>query len=152
VVDELEPVGDGTYRTSEPIPVHGEWKTLIRLHSGKSLYGLPVYLPEDEAIPAEEVPARPSFEREFVADHTILQREQKAAAPGLTAIAYGTVLGIALSLLGLLAWGLHRLTTAVTRGQAGPSLHDRLRDAAGALFPRPARRLGALAGRRSGVS
>jgi hypothetical protein len=152
VVDELEPVGDGAYRTTEPIPVHGEWKALIRLHSGNSLYGLPVYLPEDEAIPAEEVPARPSFERHFVADHTILQREQKDAAPGLTAIAYGTVLAIALGLLGLLAWGLHRLTTAVARGEPGPSLRDRLRDAAGALIPRPARRPGALAGRRSGVS
>ena len=55
------------------------------------------------------MPATDRFERRFVADHIVLQREQKSAAPALTAIAYGVVVGIALSLLALLAWGLHRL-------------------------------------------
>ena len=41
----------------------------------------------------------------------MLQREQKSTAPALTGIAYGVVIAIALSLLALLAWGLHRLGT-----------------------------------------
>ncbi len=109
VVDRLEEVGPGRYRTTEPIPVHGNWKALIRLHSGNSLMVVPMFLPEDTAIPAKEVPATDRFERNFVADHTVLQREQKSAAPALTAIAYGVVVAVALSLLALLAWGLHRL-------------------------------------------
>ena len=118
VVDHLERVREGVYRTTEPIPVHGNWKSLIRLHRGDSLTGLPVFLPEDPAIPAAEVPAPTRFERAFVADHQILQREQKDAAPGLTAIAYAAVVAIALGLLALLAWGLHRLAVTAP-GQPG---------------------------------
>ena len=109
VVDRLERVAPGRYRTTEPIPVHGNWKALIRLHAGNSLTTVPIFLPRDEAIPAKEVPARARFERAFMPDHEVLQREQKAAAPALTVIAYAVVLAIALSLLALLAWGLHRL-------------------------------------------
>jgi hypothetical protein len=111
VVDPLRKVGEGVYRTTEPIPVHGDWKTLIRLHKGDSLAALPIYLPRDEAIPVGEVPARASFTRSFRNEHKLLQREQKGGSPVLVAIAYSTVAAIALSLLALLAWALHRLST-----------------------------------------
>jgi hypothetical protein len=111
VVDRLERVREGVYRTTEPIPVHGTWKSMLRLHSGNSLMGAPVYLPKDEAIPVEGVPAEPSFTRAFETDHELLQREQKTAAPGLWAVAYGAVLGITLIFLVLLAWGVHRVST-----------------------------------------
>ena len=111
VVDRLERVREGVYRTTEPIPVYGTWKSMLRLHSGNSLMGAPVYLPKDEAIPVEGVPAEPSFTREFKTDHELLQREQKTAAPGLWAMAYGAVLGITLTFLVLLAWGVHRVST-----------------------------------------
>ena len=84
VVDRLERVSAGVYRTTEPMPVHGTWKTEFRLHSGRSLLGVPVYLPADPAIPAKGVPARASFERPFVRDKEILQREAKDGAAGLT--------------------------------------------------------------------
>ena len=112
IVDRLERIGPGRYRSNEPIPVHGNWKSLIRLHRGDSLTAVPVFLPRDEAIPAKEVPAAREFTRTFVADHEILQREQKPAASWLTAVAYATVVAIALGLLALLAWGLHRLASA----------------------------------------
>ena len=57
VVDRLQRVGDGVYRTNQAIPVDGTWKALVRLHSGRSLLGVPVFLPEDPAIPAKAVPA-----------------------------------------------------------------------------------------------
>ncbi len=111
VLDRMERVGPGTYRSTEPIPVHGNWKALIRLHNGNSLTVAPIFLPEDKAIPAKEVPAPAQFTREFVPDHEVLQREQKDAAPFLTVLAYGVVIVIALALLVLLAWGLHRLAS-----------------------------------------
>jgi hypothetical protein len=117
VVDRLERVGPGTYRTTEPIPVHGTWKALIRLHEGRSLTGVPVFLPDDPAIPAKGVPAEANFTRTFQADHEILQREQKGGSPALVALAYGTVIAIALGFLALLAWGVHRL--AARRGGGG---------------------------------
>ena len=60
VVDRLERVGPGRYRTTEPIPVHGNWKALIRLHNGNSLTAVPIFLPSDEALKAKEVPAEAS--------------------------------------------------------------------------------------------
>jgi hypothetical protein len=120
VIDDMRATGEpGVYRTGGPVPLHGDWKTLVRLHNGNSLTGLPVYLPADEAIPVKEVPASDGATREFVADHEILQREQLTAAPALWAVAYGVVLTITLSFLALIAWGLHRL--AVTAEAPRPS-------------------------------
>jgi hypothetical protein len=109
VVDPLHRVGPGLYRTTEPIPVYGNWKTMIRLHEGNSLSALPIYLPRDAAIPVGEVPAPTRFDRAFGNEHKLLQREQKGGSPLLVAVAYSTVAAIALGLLALLAWGLHRL-------------------------------------------
>jgi hypothetical protein len=112
VVDRLKRIGPGVYRTTQPIPAHGDWKTTIRLHDGNSLMAIPLYLPEDKAIPVKGVPATPHFTRTFITDHKLLQREQKTAAPALWGIAYAVVLGIALSFLALLAWGIHRVSTS----------------------------------------
>jgi hypothetical protein len=72
--------------------------------------GTPVRLPDDPAIPAKAVPARPSVERPFVADRTLLQRERKGDVPGwLWGGASAVVLILALGLLGTLAWGLGRV-------------------------------------------
>ena len=110
VLDRLERVGPGTYRTTKPIPVDGEWKALVRLHRGDSIQGVPIYLPRDPAIPAAEVPAERNFVRTFVPDKRLLQREAKDGSSAvLTVGAYGTVLAIALSLLGGITWGLGRL-------------------------------------------
>ncbi|HEX8743687.1 MAG TPA: hypothetical protein VF712_11180 [Thermoleophilaceae bacterium] len=135
VVDRLERVSDGVYRTTEPIPVHGTWKSLIRLHKGRSVAGIPVFLPDDPAIPAKGVPADPRFTRTFVSDHEILQREQKGGSPGLVVLAYGAVTALALAFLGLLAWGVHRVALPAG-GSATPRVPRR----------RPVRRPAPLAG------
>jgi hypothetical protein len=116
-VDELEKVGPGVYRTTGPIPVHSDWKSLVRLSRGDTLSAIPVYLPADPAIPAEGVPASRSFEREMVPDHEILQREAKDAAGWITAFAYLVVLVMTLGFIALLIWGLHRLAV---NGEAEP--------------------------------
>ncbi len=120
-ISELEEVGPGTYRIAEPIPVHGGWKTTLRLHRGRQIAGLPVFLPRDEAIPAEEVPAQPAMTRQFVLDKENLQREQKDDVPGwLTLGAYLFVGTLSLGLVALVGWGLHRLE-AKGAGPRGPS-------------------------------
>jgi hypothetical protein len=129
VVDRLKRVGEGHYRTTEPIPVYGNWKSLIRLHDGNSLTAVPIYLPEDKAIPADGVPARDHFTRTFVADHKLLQREQKTSAGWLAAVAYAIVVAIALALLALLAWGLHRLASARGADPSPPRREPRSRPA-----------------------
>jgi hypothetical protein len=112
VIDDLERVGPGVYRTTEPIPVHGGWKAMIRVQTGNSLVSVPIYLPLDKAIPAAEVPARQSFTRPFVRDVKVLQREQKQGVPGfLKLLAYLTVAAITAGLIALIAWALVRLET-----------------------------------------
>ena len=114
VLEDLKATGSpGVYGTEGPVPLHGTWKTLVRLHRGSSLTAAPVYLPADDAIPVGEVPATEGATREFIADHEILQREQLTAAPGLWAAAYGVVLAFTIGFLALIAWGLHRLATAM---------------------------------------
>ncbi len=119
VVSELERVGPGVYRTTEPVPVYGGWKALVRLHTGDSLVGVPIFLPEDRAIPAPEVPAEASFTRDFVRDLALLQRERKDDVPAaLSVIAYLVVAAIAASLIALIAWALLRLEGAERRPRA----------------------------------
>jgi hypothetical protein len=109
VVDALREVSQGVYRTTRPIPVYANWKVTLRLHKGRTVASLPIFLPKDEAIPVPEVAAKPSFTRSFVRDKQNLQREQKQDVPGfLTTAAYLLVLAIALGLLSALTWGLAR--------------------------------------------
>ena len=127
VVSELERVGPGAYRSAEPVPVHGSWKTLVRLHVGDSLVGLPIHLPEDRAIPAAAVAAEPVFERPFVRDVVILQRERKQGVAGwLTALAYLTVAALAAALIALVGWALLRLERGGPRPLAGRSRASRV--------------------------
>jgi hypothetical protein len=110
IVAGMRGVSPGVYRTTEPMPVHGSWKTTLRLHKGDAIVGLPVFLPEDPAIPAKEIPAEASMTREFVLDKKNLQREQKQDVPGfLTTLAYLVVLFIVVGITAALAIGLRRM-------------------------------------------
>jgi hypothetical protein len=111
--DRLREVAPGVWRTTSPLPVHGDWKALIRLQRGRSIVAVPVYLPEDRAIPAPGVSAPARFDRAFVLERHILQRERKTGVPSsLALIAYAAVGSIVLALLTLLGWALARLGSA----------------------------------------
>ena len=127
ILDRLEQTGPGTYESTKSVPVYGDWKTMLRVHEGNSLLGVPVYMPSDPAIPAPEVPAKAHFTRTFVDEKTILQRELKDDVPGWTwAAASLVVLVISLSFILALAWGLGRAAragggeTRPPRGSARP--------------------------------
>jgi hypothetical protein len=120
VLDPLEEVEPGVYRTTEPIPVYGGWKSTLRIQQGDGLISLPLFMPRDEAIPAREVPASASFTRAFQPDVEVLQRERKDDVSGaLTLTAYLTVLAIALALMALIAWALMRVDLGEGRPRLG---------------------------------
>jgi hypothetical protein len=122
VVDRMREIRPGVYRSTKPLPLHGDYKALIRMHAGSSLTGLPLYAPADAAIPVAGVPAPRAFVRPFTSDHKLLQREAKTNDPAVTIGAYGIVLLFTLVLLGMLAWGLHRVrVTASPGGHASAS-------------------------------
>jgi hypothetical protein len=112
----LHKVGPGVWRSTTPVPVYGQWKTLLRLGTVGSLQAIPVYMPADPAIPAKAVPATSTFTRSFVPDKQILQREAVGGSHALQLAAY-----IALGLIGLLwiaavSYGLRRLDRVRRRG------------------------------------
>jgi hypothetical protein len=109
-VDRLERLGPGLYRTTEPMPLGGDWKTLVRLHKGRDLTAAPIFMPEDTAIPAPEIPATARIDRPFGEEVKLLQRERKSAAPWLWAGANAIVLALYLTFFGALAWGVGRLS------------------------------------------
>ncbi|HWC26224.1 MAG TPA: hypothetical protein VG474_06530 [Solirubrobacteraceae bacterium] len=109
IVDRLRRVSDGVYRTTRPIPVHGSWKAMIRMHKPNSLVALPIYAPRDTAIPVAAIPAPTRFERAFRSDRELLQREARTRESAITNGAYGIVLALALGLIALLAWAVHRV-------------------------------------------
>jgi hypothetical protein len=116
-LDHLSESAPDTYETDEPLPLSGTWKTLIRVHTDDALVGVPLYLPEDSAIPAEAVTSpEGSFERPFIDETEILQRELKDDVPGyLAGLAYSAVGLIVLSIILLLGWVLVRLGSAEER-------------------------------------
>jgi hypothetical protein len=108
VVTMLERTGPGEYRTTEPVPLHGTWKTLLRIHDGRMLTAVPVYLPEDAAIPADEVPAEDGVTRAAVPEVDILQRELTHSGGGLWTMSNLVVLACTLALIAAMSWGVGR--------------------------------------------
>lgn len=81
VTDNLRRTGtdsDGApqYASTKPVPVGGNWKTLLRVQDGRTLAAVPIYLPADGPLDAAELPAEASFTRDFVPEIDILQRER----------------------------------------------------------------------------
>ena len=125
-VDRLRRVGPGEYRTNEPIPVSGDWKALIRVHTGRQILGVPVRLPADEAIPVDAVELPTGQPREFTRDTQILQREQKPGVAGWLKIAGPlVVLLLALGFASALAWGVGRVGRAAEPQPPAPRPRER---------------------------
>jgi hypothetical protein len=121
VVTPLERTGEGAYRTTEPVPLHGTWKTLLRIHDGRTLAAMPIYLPADEAIGAEEVPAEDGMTRSAVPETEILQRELKDDSPGwLWTVSNLVVLFCTLALIAAISWGVGRYSRRASAREPYP--------------------------------
>ena len=109
-VDRLERLGPGHYRSTQPMPVYGKWKTLLRVHDGRILTAVPIFLAGDPGIGAPEVPAQASMTRPFVPEITILQRERNPDTPMVLWTVGGlVVLVCTLIMIGGLTWGAGRI-------------------------------------------
>ena len=99
---------DNTWRSEQPIPMGGSFKTLLRLHAGSGMQAVPVFLPADEALDAAEVPAADG-PRAFQREKSLLQREAKSDKVNLERLAYLALAGLAAGWMVILSWGLRRL-------------------------------------------
>ena len=112
-VQPLEEVSPTLWRTTEPVPVDGTWKTMVRVHDGRELRAMPIYLPEDAALDEPAVPVTDGVVRPFGEEKLILQRELKDDVPGwLWGVAGLVVLLCSLVLVLGLGWGVSRYARA----------------------------------------
>ena len=127
-VDRLKRVSQGVYEFRTPAPVYGDWKTVLRVQTGRTIMGVPIYMPKDEAIPgATEVPASANFTRPFVTDQELLQRERKDDYPSwLWTAACLLVLALSLIFMASLAWGVARVART---GEGGETPNEPARTA-----------------------
>jgi hypothetical protein len=117
VVDNLDQVGPGHYRSTEPIPVWGSWKTLLRVHDGRTFTAVPIYLAADPGIGTQEIPAEASMTRPFVQEITILQRERSPdIPPTLWLVGCLIVLVATLIMIAGITWGAGRLNNTEPAG------------------------------------
>ncbi len=114
-IDWLKRVGPGHYVSTEPVPVWGSWKTLLRVQDGRTMTAVPIWAPADDAIPAPEIPAMASSNRPFVLEVSILQRERDPNVPAWLFTAGGIVVLIfTLMVISALTWGAGRINAAET--------------------------------------
>jgi hypothetical protein len=109
-IDRLKNVGPGHYVSTEPLPVWGSWKTLLRVHNGRTLAAVPIWAPADDAIPVPEIPVLNNGTRPFAFEVSILQRERDPNVPAWLFTAGGVVvLFFTLSVITALTWGAGRI-------------------------------------------
>lgn len=119
IVDTLERLGPGHYRTTRPVPVWGTWKTLVRVQDGRTMTAVPIFLPADPGIGATELPAEASMTREFTQEIEILQRERNLDVPSwLFTAASLVVLLCSLILIAALSWGAGRINDREMRAHS----------------------------------
>lgn len=118
----LRQLRPGVWRSERPVPVHGEWKSFLRLATDRDMESVPIYLPEDTAIPAAAVPALGNVTRPFVSDHELLQREAVGGSEGLRRTAYLGLGVLGLAWIAAMALGAGRLRRITPRGASARPL------------------------------
>ncbi|WP_460846799.1 hypothetical protein [Nocardioides ultimimeridianus] len=101
--------GEGVYETADPVPLYGNWKTMVRLHRAPSaMVALPLHFPADPSIKSVRaglVQVADGTSAPFIYEPSLLQRERRDGVPGwLWGVMYGTVLGAWVVLLALYGW------------------------------------------------
>lgn len=115
VIDPLRQIGPGRYESTQPIPVWGSWKTLLRVHDGTTLTAVPIFLPADPGIGAPATAARSFASPHFVPEIEILQRERSSDHPAwLWTASCLVVLVCSLLLIAGMTWGAGRINNSET--------------------------------------
>lgn len=80
-LNRLQALGDGTFRSTKPVPIGGNWKAFVRVQKGRTLTSVAVRMPADPVIGFGGFPARPEVTRTLVKDTKLLQIESQGHGP-----------------------------------------------------------------------
>ena len=118
IVRHMKHVGGATWTTTAPLPLSGHWKSLLRIHKGRSLLAAGLYLRADPAIPYKGLRAANGSTQPLVYDQHFLQLERKPNTPVyLWTPAVSLVLLMCGLFLTLLAIGVGRLGRPPREGE-----------------------------------
>ncbi|MCW2993136.1 MAG: hypothetical protein JWQ18_631, partial [Conexibacter sp.] len=119
---QLEEVAPGVYRTDGPVPLYGDYKTNLRLQSGRAFVALALHLPREPSIPTPGLVRPERFTASFVSDVAAMQTERRDYVPGWlwTPSALLMLLFCGLFVLGISA-GLARVAAAEPTPPRRPS-------------------------------
>jgi hypothetical protein len=110
IVRHMKHLGGGTWTTTRPLPLSGHWKTMLRIHKGRSMLAAGLYLRPDPAIPYKGLRAANGSTQTMVYDQHFLQLERKPNTPTYLWTPAVTIVLLALGgFIGLLALGVGRL-------------------------------------------
>lgn len=113
---DLREVAPGRWVTEEPVPVGGHHKSILRLHRGHQMMAVPVFLPADAEIDAEEIPAEDRT-MAFASEGDYLLRETEENDAWLAYAVYGLLAIVAA--LWLAGFGLVTARVAGQRARSG---------------------------------
>ncbi len=118
VLAELDEVGPGRYVGSRPVPVAGEWKSMVGLQRGDEVMAAPIYLPADPEIGASAVPAVAERQVPFQRNTEVLLREAHDGPAWPAVVAFTSLALMLTGWLGLFALSAVRIsaTAAVPPG------------------------------------
>ncbi|MGQ0743858.1 MAG: hypothetical protein ACT4OS_05905 [Acidimicrobiales bacterium] len=129
---DLVEVSPGNYRSSEPVPVSGAWKTMVGLFRGDQVMAAPVFLPADPAIGAEEIPALAERQTRFVRNTTLFLRETRPGPLWPSLVSYGGLTVVVAGWVALFALAIVRVGVGDRRDGDDQSSMSRPRSVAGA--------------------
>lgn len=126
----MDPTGEpGAFRSADPLPMYGNWKTLIRVHLlPTTMAAIPLHAPDDPAITSDRGREIVVADGEVVplsSEKQFLQREIKDDVPGwLNATAYAVVIGSWLLIVLFYGW----CYAAASKPEEGAEVAERPRE------------------------
>ena len=109
VITPLEEQSHGVYRSQEPVPVGGDWKSMVRIADKDVMAAVPVFMPRDDEIGASEIPVVPERTVAFRRDTELLMREAHEGAAWPATVAYTSIACVALVWIVTLAIGFAKV-------------------------------------------
>ena len=115
VTHRLKRTGENTWESTQPVPVGGNWKTLLRVQDERMLAGVPIFMPADEPLNVDEVPVEAEMTRDFVPEIEILQRERDFDSPAwMWGVANLIVLLCSLAILAGISVAVSRVSRSIS--------------------------------------
>lgn len=108
IQEPMRYVGDGTWRAPEPIPVTGEWKSMLRIADGSSMRGAPIRFNHDRFVDAPPIAPRSRENFAFQREQQYLMREYRGGNRDLILPGYLVHLATWLVFIGFALFVLRR--------------------------------------------